>query len=102
MPQHKQMVRADWPRAALRSSASTLTSARADAEAIVRKFELPWPQHFDGKGGNGEIAQRFFVFGIPSCVLIDRQGNLRYLHPAPPKLSAGEELLAEKPPPTRK
>jgi thiol-disulfide isomerase/thioredoxin len=52
-----------------------------DKEAALRRFlkekELPWPQHFDGKGWENQFAVRYGIFGIPTMWLVDKRGNLR-------------------------
>jgi len=52
-----------------------------DKESAVRRFikekELPWPQHFDGKGWENQFAVRYGIFGIPTMWLVDKRGNLR-------------------------
>ncbi len=54
-----------------------LDEHRADAEEIVRKFALAWPQCFDGGGWKSAMAMRFQVTAIPYTALIDRRGILR-------------------------
>jgi thiol-disulfide isomerase/thioredoxin len=71
---------------------------QADAEAIVQKFGLPWPQQFDGRGWGNALARRFFVTSIPRGMLIDRQGRLRYVYSdprIPETVERIEKLLAE-------
>ena len=52
-----------------------------DKESALRRFirekELPWPQHFDGKGWGNQFAVRYGVFSIPTMWLVDKRGNLR-------------------------
>jgi peroxiredoxin len=52
-----------------------------DKESAVRRFikekDLPWPQHFDGKGWENQFALRYGIFGIPTMWLVDKRGNLR-------------------------
>jgi thiol-disulfide isomerase/thioredoxin len=52
-----------------------------DKESALRRFikekELPWPQHFDGKGWENQFAVRYGIFGIPTKWLVDKRGNLR-------------------------
>jgi peroxiredoxin len=52
-----------------------------DKESVLRKFiaekKLPWPQHFDGKGWENELAVRYGIFSIPTMWLVDKRGNLR-------------------------
>jgi len=57
-----------------------MDTERADAEEIVKKHALPWPQVFDGKGWNAALAERFLAKSIPRGVLIDPEGRLRALH----------------------
>jgi thiol-disulfide isomerase/thioredoxin len=52
-----------------------------DKETALRRFikekELPWPQHFDGKGWENRFAVRYGIFSIPTTWLVDKRGNLR-------------------------
>jgi thiol-disulfide isomerase/thioredoxin len=52
-----------------------------DEESALRRFikekELPWPQHFDGKGWENQFAVRYGIFSIPTMWLVDKRGNLR-------------------------
>jgi peroxiredoxin len=44
---------------------------------FCKEHELPWIQLFDeGKGWNSSIAKAFENRGIPSCWIIDKQGNV--------------------------
>jgi thiol-disulfide isomerase/thioredoxin len=51
-----------------------------DKETALRRFikekELPWPQHFDGKGWENRFAVQYGIFSIPTMWLVDRRGNL--------------------------
>lgn len=73
---------------------------RADAESVITKFGLTWPEHFDGKGWKNEMAARFMVSSIPTCAVIDRQGILRFMGHGPTHTEVRKRidaLLAEKP-----
>jgi thiol-disulfide isomerase/thioredoxin len=52
-----------------------------DKETALRRYlkekELPWPQHFDGKGWENQFAVRYGIFSIPTTWLVDKRGNLR-------------------------
>ena len=52
-----------------------------DKESALRRFikekELPWPQHFDGKGWENQFAVRYGIFSIPTAWLVDKRGHLR-------------------------
>ncbi|MBI5771531.1 MAG: TlpA family protein disulfide reductase [Verrucomicrobia bacterium] len=58
----------------------SLDTNRADAEEVVKKHAVPWPQYFDGKGSQAELAERLLVHSIPRGILIDAEGRLRSLH----------------------
>jgi thiol-disulfide isomerase/thioredoxin len=45
----------------------------------LEDHQIQWPQYYDGKGWDNAISRRFGVNGIPSTVLIDREGVVRYL-----------------------
>jgi len=47
-------------------------------ENFIQNNDMPWPQHFDGKGWENEIAVRFDIHSIPSTFLLDREGIVRY------------------------
>lgn len=51
-----------------------------DKESALRRFikehELPWPQHFDGKGWGNQFALRYGIFSLPTLWLVDKRGNL--------------------------
>lgn len=69
----------------------TLERTPADRDRLVRflrKNEISWPQHFDGKGFTNEFAVWFGIKGIPAMFLIDRQGKLAISDVPAPKLEA--------------
>jgi thioredoxin-like negative regulator of GroEL len=37
---------------------------------------MPWPQFFDGKGWNNELAKKYGIRSIPAMWLVDQEGNL--------------------------
>ena len=45
-------------------------------DAFIKKKQVPWPQLFDGKGWESELAQQFGIKAIPAPFLIGRDGNL--------------------------
>lgn len=50
---------------------------RADAQRFLRMFQPNFPVIFDPQG---TLAQRFNVAAMPTSVLIDRDGKIRYEH----------------------
>ncbi|MHC1767436.1 MAG: TlpA family protein disulfide reductase [Verrucomicrobiia bacterium] len=71
-----------------------------DKESILRKFiaekELPWPQHFDGKGWENQFAVRYGIFSIPTTWLVDKRGKLRETQTQGDLERRIESLLAER------
>ena len=43
---------------------------------FVKEKELPWPQYFDGKGWNNDIAKKYGIHAIPALWLINKKGEI--------------------------
>ncbi len=43
---------------------------------FVRENNLPWPQHFDGKGSKNEFAVQYAIKAIPAMFLLDQEGRV--------------------------
>ncbi len=73
-----------------------------DKESALRRFikekELPWPQHFDGKGWENKFAMQYGIFSIPTMFLVDKRGNLRDTEPRFDHERRIEALLDEQVP----
>jgi thiol-disulfide isomerase/thioredoxin len=41
---------------------------------VVQKEGLVWPQYFDGKGADNEVAAKFGIEMFPTLLLIDKKG----------------------------
>jgi thiol-disulfide isomerase/thioredoxin len=61
----------------LRVVAVNVDQYRADAELFLAKFHPKFDVRFDPQG---EVAERFKIQGMPTAVIIDRHGALRYTH----------------------
>jgi cytochrome c biogenesis protein CcmG/thiol:disulfide interchange protein DsbE len=76
-----------------------LDSDRADADRFLKQFHPTFQLRFDPKG---EIAEQYKVQGMPSSVLIDRHGAIRFTHAGFRPIDGAiyetqlRELLAEK------
>ncbi|MEM7698182.1 MAG: TlpA disulfide reductase family protein [Verrucomicrobiota bacterium] len=71
-----------------------------DDEAKLNQFiadnEMPWPQYFDGKGWENEIAQRFGIGSIPATFLVGKDGTIVASNLRGPALEeAVEKALAD-------
>jgi thiol-disulfide isomerase/thioredoxin len=49
---------------------------RAALERMVRSKDMPWPQHFDGKGWKNEFGLKFGIRSLPTMWLIDDEGRI--------------------------
>jgi hypothetical protein len=75
----------------------SLDQDREAMETALKKADMTWPQSFDGKGWQTEIAVRFGVRSIPSTWLFDKKGKLREHGLRGQELEARiENLLKEK------
>ena len=55
----------------------SLDSDRQKLENYLETNQITWPNYFDGKSWSNEISTRFGVHGIPTILLIDREGIVR-------------------------
>jgi cytochrome c biogenesis protein CcmG, thiol:disulfide interchange protein DsbE len=72
-----QMMQADYAGRGLTVIAVNLDHDRADADSFLRRYQPAFSVRFDPQG---EWAEHFKVRGMPSSVLIDRQGTVRFSH----------------------
>lgn len=74
----------------------SLDEEKSAMESAMKKHEMTWPQHFDGKGWKSDLATRFGIREIPSMWLLDRKGMVRATGAIGGALEMSvEELLAE-------
>ncbi|MBL9139059.1 MAG: TlpA family protein disulfide reductase [Verrucomicrobiales bacterium] len=57
-------------------SASKLGKARKQLAGFISRRAMPWPQYFDGKGWDNDIAQDYALSGIPALFLLDKDGRV--------------------------
>jgi peroxiredoxin len=75
----------------------SLDRSRQALDKYVAQNKIEWPQYFDGKYWNNEIATQYGVRQIPTTYLIDKKGKIRYKSLRGRQLeNAVEKLLAEK------
>ena len=54
----------------------SLDQEKGDLESFIKDQEMPWPQHFDGKGWGNEIAAKFGIQSIPATFLLGKDGKI--------------------------
>lgn len=54
----------------------SLDEDKTALESFVKEREMPWPQYFDGKGFENELAQRFGIGQIPATFLVGQDGKI--------------------------
>ena len=75
----------------------SLDQSRDKLDRYVTSQGIEWPQYFDGKYWNNDIAVSYGIRSIPATFLIDKKGKIRYKSLRGRQLEAAvEELLAEK------
>jgi thiol-disulfide isomerase/thioredoxin len=52
------------------------TMPRRDLVSWLARHDVTWPQHFDGRGYRGPVADRLGVTSLPASLLFDRNGRL--------------------------
>ena len=43
---------------------------------FIKSNKMPWPQYFDGKGWENELAGKFGIRSIPATFLIGKDGKI--------------------------
>jgi thiol-disulfide isomerase/thioredoxin len=54
----------------------SLDQEKSKLESFVKEKGLRWPQSFDGKGWENEIARKYGIQGIPATFLIGKDGKI--------------------------
>jgi peroxiredoxin len=75
----------------------SLDQSRDKLDAYIQQQQIEWPQYFDGKWWSNDVAVKYGITSIPTTVLIDRKGKIRYKTLRGKQLEkAVQELLAEE------
>lgn len=64
----------------------SLGENEAELREFIKEHDIPWPQIFDGKGWDSELARFFCINSVPSQWLIDRDGKILSLRTRREKL----------------
>jgi peroxiredoxin len=48
----------------------------AALRAFIKKENIPWPQAFDGKGWNSDVAVKYGMYTIPLHFILGRDGKV--------------------------
>lgn len=75
----------------------SLDQSRDRLDQYVKTNAIAWPQYFDGKWWNNDVAVRYGIKSIPATILVDRSGKIRYKSLRGKQLeNAVQQLLTEK------
>jgi thiol-disulfide isomerase/thioredoxin/protocatechuate 3,4-dioxygenase beta subunit len=67
----------------------SLDQSRARLADFVKEEKIAWPQVFDGKAWEAELAEKFGIQAIPATFLIDKEGKVAAVN------LSGEALVGE-------
>jgi hypothetical protein len=56
--------------------AAKMEAAKAKMLDFATQHEMPWPQYFDGKFWNNDLAVKFDIRMIPAMFLLDQEGKI--------------------------
>ena len=54
----------------------SLDQDKGALENFIEENKMTWPQFFDGKGWDNDLAKRFEIQSVPTMWLLDREGKL--------------------------
>ena len=74
----------------------SLDEDKAALEKFTTENKMTWPQFFDGKGWENELAKRFKIQSVPTMWLLDREGKLIDASPRGNLQQAVEAAIAAK------
>jgi peroxiredoxin len=75
----------------------SLDRSRKALDNYIAQNNIEWPQYFDGKYFNNDVATQYGIRAIPATYLIDRKGKIRYKSLRGKHLEqAVERLLSEE------
>jgi thiol-disulfide isomerase/thioredoxin len=75
----------------------SLDQSRDRLDKYIESNKITWPQYFDGKWWKNDVAVRYGVQSIPTTILVDRSGKIRYKSLRGKQLeTAVQQLVAEK------
>ena len=92
-----QAIERDYADAEFQLVGVSLDSNRKAFETFQQKHGMSFPQYFDGKKWNNQVAKKYGVRGIPRTVLLDAEGRIAHqgLHGAGLR-AAIDRLLDER------
>jgi thiol-disulfide isomerase/thioredoxin len=73
-----------------------LAKARQVLVDFTTKQEMPWPQQFDGKYRQNDLAVEFLINSIPAMFLLDRDGRIITTSARGPQLEAAVKKALER------
>jgi peroxiredoxin len=74
----------------------SLDRNKGDLDRYIDSNNITWPQYYDGKYWQNEVATKYGISSIPATYLIDKSGKIRYKSLRGPQLErAVQKLLAE-------
>ncbi|MFM8230649.1 MAG: TlpA family protein disulfide reductase [Chthoniobacterales bacterium] len=75
----------------------SLDQDKSALEKFTKENKMTWPQFFDGKGWDNELAKRFNIQSVPTMWLLDREGKLADASPRSRLEQAVQAALDKKP-----
>lgn len=75
----------------------SLDQDKSALEKFTEENKMTWPQFFDGKGWDNELAKRFNIQSVPTMWLLDREGKLADASPRSRLEQAVQAALDKKP-----
>jgi thiol-disulfide isomerase/thioredoxin len=76
----------------------SLDKSKDALEKVVERYQMPWPQFFDGRGWGNKFAIEYNITAVPTMWLVDKTGKLRTMKARENLEEQIKDLLAEEVP----
>lgn len=73
---HLRHIYADYQKKGFEIISISIDQKREDWDKAVEQEQMNWPQLCDPAGFDGPVTREYNVWGVPTCILLDKEGRI--------------------------